>query len=94
MQARLSLYVNGDSPLSRRAIANLRRIVAENLGDRCVLEIIDVVRSPERAESARILATPTLVRHRPAPERRITGDLNDAQRVLAFLELNDGFTLG
>lgn len=88
-QAKLTLYVNGDSTLSRRAVVNIRRIMAEFLDDACLLEIIDVTRSPERAEEARILATPTLVRLAPQPERRVTGDLADADRVLVALDLMD-----
>lgn len=49
------------------------------------LEIIDVLASPELAEKAGILATPTLsYEHGPRP-RRIVGDLSDARRVLEFL---------
>ena len=89
MQAKLTLYVNGDSTLSRRALANIRRIIAESLSDTCLLEVVDVTQSPERADEARILATPTLVRLTPTPERRVTGDLADADRVLIALELTD-----
>src|SRR5262245_26157361 len=88
-EATLTLYVNGDSTLSRRAVVNIRRIIADHLDDACLLEVVDVTRSPDRAEAARILATPTLVRLLPKPERRVTGDLADADRVLVALELND-----
>ena len=89
MQAKLTLYVNGDSALSRRAVVNIRRIIADYLDDAASLDVVDVTRSPERAEEARILATPTLVRQTPQPERRVTGDLADADRVLDALDLTD-----
>jgi len=84
--SKLTLYVNGDSLLSRRAIVNIRRIIADHLSNGQTLEIVDVVRDPERADMARILATPTLVRHTATSDRRVTGDFSDAQRVASFLE--------
>jgi circadian clock protein KaiB len=89
MPAKLTLYVNGDSVLSRRAIVNLRRIIADYLASGQSLDIVDVTREPERAENARILATPTLVSNSHTSERRVTGDLSDAERVLFILELHD-----
>jgi len=89
MQAKLTLYVNGDSALSRRAVVNIRRIIADYLDGAVSLDVVDVTRSPERAEEARILATPTLIRQTPQPERRVTGDLADADRVLVALDLTD-----
>lgn len=89
MRPRLTLYVNGDSPLSGRAVANIRRIIADQLSGAGELEVVDVVRDPGRAEVDRILATPTLIRREPAPPRRITGDLSDPDRVLRALELSD-----
>jgi circadian clock protein KaiB len=58
--------------------------------DRCLpgqyrLEIIDVLREPERAEDDKVFATPMLVRSRPAPPVRILGDLSRPEQVLALL---------
>jgi len=49
------------------------------------IEIIDVLVSPERAEQAGVLATPTLSYEHASRPRRIVGDLSDTQRVLEFL---------
>ena len=84
----LTLYVAGDTPRSREAVANLERICAELLGGRAKCATIDVLNSPEVADAERILTTPTLIRESPTPRRRVTGDLSDAQRVLSAL----GFT--
>ena len=81
----LTLYVAGDTPRSRQAMANLERICAELLGGRAKCATIDVLDSPEVADAERILTTPTLVRESPTPRRRVTGDLSDAQRVLSAL---------
>jgi circadian clock protein KaiB len=84
----LTLYVAGDTPRSRQAMANLQRICAELLGGRAKCATVDVLDDPERADAERILTTPTLVRESPSPRRRVTGDLSDAQRVISAL----GFT--
>jgi circadian clock protein KaiB len=49
--------------------------------------VVDVLQDPERAEAARILTTPTVVREAPAPARRVTGDLSDLRTVVAALGL-------
>lgn len=84
----LTLYVAGDTPRSRLAVANLERICAELLGGRAQCSTVDVLDSPERADADRILTTPTLIRDFPTPRRRVTGDLSDGPGVLFAL----GFT--
>lgn len=86
----LKLYVAGESVRSSAAIANLRRICEQDLQGRYELEIIDVFESPDQAEDARILATPTLVKALPPPLRRVIGDLSDKEKVLLGLELVPG----
>lgn len=81
----LTLYVAGDTHRSRQAISNLQRICAEHLDGKARCETIDVLDDPEAADAERILTTPTLIRESPTPRRRVTGDLSDAQRVLAAL---------
>jgi circadian clock protein KaiB len=87
MSPKLTLYVNGESPLGRRAVSNIERIITEQLRGAAELIVVDVNHDPARAEQDRILATPTLVRHDPLPSRRVTGDLSDPDRVLIALEL-------
>jgi circadian clock protein KaiB len=83
----LTLYVAGPSPRSRAAESNLRALCRDRLRGRAELRVVDVVQDPEAAEHARVLTTPTVVREHPAPPRRATGDLGDAARVLAALDL-------
>jgi len=83
----LALYVAGSTLRSERAIANIHRILSDFLDANCEVRIIDVLEDPESAETARVMATPTLVRETPAPERRIIGDLSDTKAVLRSLDL-------
>jgi circadian clock protein KaiB len=82
---RLTLYVAGESSRSQTAERNLRALCRGIRG--ADLRVVDVVDDPDAAEHARILTTPTVVREHPAPPRRVTGDLGDAARVLAALDL-------
>lgn len=81
------LYVAGDVPHSRMAVRALSSLCEERLHGRYELAVIDVLAHPERAERARILATPTLLKLSPAPHVRIVGDLSLRANVLAGLGL-------
>lgn len=83
----LRLYVAGQSPKSLRAFANLKEMCEEHLAGRYEIEVIDLIEHPELARNDDILAIPTLVRHLPAPLRKIIGDLSDTERVLVGLRL-------
>lgn len=78
----LTLFVLGDSPRSARAIENLKRLCEGRLRGVCDVEVVDVGADPERADTDRVMAVPTLVRVSPLPVRRVVGDLSDADRVL------------
>ena len=88
VRVQFTLYVAGDSPRSRAAVANIRRLAEERLLGRYDVTIVDVVVQPGRAEAMRILTTPTLVKEAPGPPRRVTGDLSDAGRLWDLLELD------
>jgi circadian clock protein KaiB len=83
----LRLYVAGTTPKSARAFANLKKICDEHLAGRYRLEVIDLMENPQLAQGDQILAVPTLVRHLPAPIKKIIGDLSNTERVLVGLDL-------
>ena len=80
----LRLYVAGDSPSSRSAIANLEAICATAFDDLCEVEVLDVLENAERALADGVLVTPTLIRISP-PRRTIVGDLSQRAKVLDAL---------
>jgi circadian clock protein KaiB len=84
---RFRLYVAGDAQNSAQAVANLNALCREYLPNRHSIDIVDVFRDPERALADRIFMTPTLVRLRPHPVRRIVGTLSQTQPVLHALGL-------
>ena len=86
-KARLRLYITGQTSKSQVAIANMRRICAEELNGEYELDIVDVLERPQLAEEEKILATPTLIKSLPPPLRRIIGDLSNKEQVLLGLDL-------
>lgn len=84
---RLRLYVAGDAPNSLAALGNLRAALAALPADHVDLEIIDVLKHPERGLHDNVLMTPMLVRQAPHPERRILGNLSGAGALRSVLAI-------
>ena len=70
----MTLFVTGATRLSLLAVANVRDFCEAELGGNYKLEIVDLYRTPERAQSAQVIAAPTLDRSEPRPARRVIGD--------------------
>lgn len=83
----LTLFVSGASSASARAIRNAQAMFEAHLAGRYELTIVDVHQHPELAIGSRVLATPTLLKQHPAPERMLVGDLSDESRMLLALDV-------
>jgi len=83
----LKLFVTGQTPRSKLAIENLRRICEEEFSNEYELIVVDILKRPQLAEDEKILATPTVIKELPLPIRRIIGDLSDREKVLLGLDL-------
>ncbi len=83
-----TLFVTGRTRRSERASTNLRRLCADRLPDGSYeIDIVDVLDHPARAESERVIATPTVIRTEPLPRRRVIGDLSIAEQAAHALDL-------
>ena len=87
---RLTLYVNGASPRSAEAIVTVRTICDEDLAGVVDLTVLNAADHPKMVLQDHILALPTLVKHSPFPLRQLVGNLTDAKRVRAALDLAPG----
>ncbi len=83
------LYVVGQTPKSITLGDDLKGLLESTFDGHYNLKVIDVIENPEMAEKDNILATPTLIKSSPPPEKRVIGDLSNREKVL----LNLGFTI-
>ncbi|RFP65818.1 circadian clock protein KaiB [Hymenobacter lapidiphilus] len=86
----LELYITGATPNSLRAVLNLKDICEQYLAGRYELTIIDIYQQPELAQTARIVAAPTLIKVSPEPRRWLVGDLSDRPQALRLLGMDPG----
>jgi circadian clock protein KaiB len=75
------LYINGGSPGASRIIDVVRQLLATRCPAQHQLDIFDLGKEPSAGLRDRVLAVPTLLRASPAPQRRVVGDLSDADAV-------------
>ncbi len=83
----LRLYVAGQTPKSKTALSNLRRLCETHMPGQYEIEVIDLLVTPQLAAGDQILAVPTLVRKFPEPIKKIIGNLSNEERVLVGLDL-------
>ena len=83
----LTLFVSGASALAARAIANATRLCELHCDGHHHLSVVDIHEDPSTLLANNVLATPTLVKNRPLPERRVVGDLSQVDKVVATLHL-------
>jgi circadian clock protein KaiB len=84
----LRLFMAGNGPNSKQALANLRSLCQEHLNGRCTIETVDVVKDFQAAVRDNILVTPALILVAPLPRVMILGNLSDFPKVLAALRLS------
>jgi circadian clock protein KaiB len=83
----LCLFIAGTTPGSSAALATVIAVCEERLAERYDLTVVDVYQEPARAKAEQIIAVPTLLKKRPAPVRRLIGDLSDRKQMLIGLGL-------
>jgi circadian clock protein KaiB len=81
------LYVSSASPVSSRALVNARRFFDRHLAGRYRLEIVNIADHVEQARRDQVVASPTLLRLSPLPQRRFIGDMSDTERLCDWLDV-------
>ena len=82
------LYLAGGTPNSAQAKTNLGALCRALLPGRYKIEIVDVLRHPERALAEGIFMTPCLMKLAPSPVRMIVGTLSRSNSLLEALGLS------
>lgn len=83
----LQLFVTGHTVRAESAIRQLHEALDPLISGQYDLTVVDVLENPQSAEEHLIIATPTLIKVKPFPTRRIIGDLSDQSQLLAGLDL-------
>ncbi len=83
----LCLYVAGQTPKSKLAFINLKKLCEKCLAGKYTIELIDILNNPQVAKDDQIIAIPTVVRKFPLPLRTTIGDLSNTERVLKGLDM-------
>jgi circadian clock protein KaiB len=83
----LRLYIAGRSSNGALALRNVTRFCELWLHGRYELRVVDVLKEPDAAAADGIVATPTLMKHAPAPAVRIFGTLGNEEELIAALAI-------
>ena len=73
MKYHFNLYIAGRSERSKQFIETMQERIQDRFNSEAVLEVIDLIDSPEKAEEMKVVVTPTLVRMDPEPRVRVIG---------------------
>jgi len=79
------LYVSAASPVSSRAVVNARRFFEQHLPGQHRLQVLDISDHVASARVDQVVASPTLIRISPLPQRRFIGDMSDTDRLRVSL---------
>ena len=83
----LSLYVKCMNKDSNRLLAKLIKFCDDQFRENYTLNLYDLSKDDSPSRINKVMATPTLVRERPKPARRITGDLTNIHKSMLALKL-------
>ena len=83
----LKVYVMTRTAVFEKKLKALESVLDERFKHQYDLEVIDVRKHPQLLEDQKIWATPTLVKERPDPIRKIVGDIGNTKEVLVALDL-------
>ncbi|MDO9436606.1 circadian clock KaiB family protein [Hydrogenophaga sp.] len=75
------LYVSAVSPRSSRAVVNARKFFEEHFAGSHVLEVLDIADNIDAARADQVIASPTLIRVAPLPQRRFVGDMSNTESL-------------
>ena len=83
----LKLFIVPGTARSAAALTTAQELLDAKPGHGHELVVIDVLRDPELAQAGNVLATPTLIKAFPPPERRAVGDLSNHADLASVLGL-------
>lgn len=83
-----NIYITGDTPNCVLAQANLKQFCDSYLPNQFIINVINLLLEPERAQKDEIMAIPTIIKLQPEPKRQIIGDFSNHDLMIKRLGLN------
>ena len=84
---KFKLYIVKDNPSSRILIEQIKYVFQNILKDGYYIDIVDILEHPELAVKDKVIASPTLIKEFPYPQKRLIGQFNDKKKLTSGLNL-------
>lgn len=79
------LYIAGQTPQSNDVIGYVTEFLQIRCGEKHVLEVVDILLDPSQAVDDGVFVSPTLVKMKPKPEKRVIGSFEATGRLTELL---------
>lgn len=86
-QHKFKLFIIKGSPASNSLVERVQSLLKDKLKTNYLIEVIDILEYPELALESKIIASPTLIQELPLPQKRLIGQFNDNEKIIAALNL-------
>jgi circadian clock protein KaiB len=80
----LKLYIIKQTPAATETILKLKSFLDSKFRNTYSLDVIDILSSPEKAIQDKVMASPTLIKVKPFPSKRIVGNIHYSRLLSEF----------
>lgn len=81
------IYIAGLNPRNKELVATFNRACAARLpNNHYRVDVVDITKHTAEAEKNKILATPTVIREKPMPQKRTIGEFKEITKAMLALE--------
>lgn len=81
----LHLFISSEDVTAEQTLGNIHQLLERCLTKPYTLKVIDLAKNREAAATHQVWLTPTLVKVKPLPVRKIVGELNDIEKIVNIL---------
>lgn len=84
---KFKLFIIKGNPASNSLVERVENLLKDNLKTNYLIEIIDILENPDLAIQSKVIASPTLIKELPLPQKRLIGHCNDNDKIMTALSL-------
>jgi circadian clock protein KaiB len=84
----LSLFISGNTALSKRAVCNVHKLCRKIPAEDVELHVIDILEKPEEVEAQDIIVAPTLLLTTLEGQQRFVGEFDSTDNLSFFSNPN------